>query len=335
MRARTGVWIHTAVFVAAVGLAVYMESRPEELPGTGRAVAEELWGGSRDKLESVHFESEELKVDIVPRRDKTGAYYLVTTEKPAQVLADADAGTSQPEGPQVKRFVSVDQAEVLTSALMPFVASRKLGRIEEKRLGDFGLDKPSGHLKVTVAGKVHEVTVGSLTPGSDDYYVRQPSTGQVYTFSSEQLNRLKFADNRLLERDLHGFRVDEVKGVRITVDANMRALVALEGKTDAWADPATPTTVDETAGNFLSKLARLRPMGYVEQLDGLGPAIFSVDYLDRAGAALGRTDLFRHGEGGEAKYFARTERSRWFAEVQKSTAEQLTLDSRSVSSPPR
>jgi len=246
MRARTGVWIHAVVFAAAVGLAVYVESRPEQGPGMGQVAAVELWGGSREKLESVHFESDELKVDLVPRRDKVGNYYLVTTEKPAQVLADADAGTSQPEGPLVKRFVSVDQGEVLTGALAPFVVSRRLGRVEGARLADFGLDKPSGRLKVAVAGGVHEVTIGSLTPGSEDYYVRQPGTGEVFTFSAEQLNRLKFADNRLLERDLHGFPVDEVKGVHINVDGQSRALVAMEGKSDAWADAAIPTVRDET-----------------------------------------------------------------------------------------
>jgi hypothetical protein len=318
--------VHLTLFAVASALALYTMMRPEDGPQTGRAVAAELWGGSPNELRQIRFDSTELKVWIAPKSDVAGRYYVVNTERIAKAEPDPNAAVSAQKPSAAKQFLSVDEATELAAALVPMKTYRSLGRVDGARMVEFGFDKPAGTLVVDVGGREHKVLVGSLTPGSDEYYIRDEATSQAYTFTAEQINRLKSADSRLMERDLHGFKVDEIAEVRVAVGTKTRALTRLESKADAWADKASPTTLDETAGNFLAKLARLRPQVYLEQVAELSAPLFLVTYLDKKGKKLGQLELYRAGVGPDKKYFARTERTRWYSEVGRPAAEQLEQD---------
>lgn len=330
MKATKGLLLHVGLFVAASTVAFVTASSSRE-PSDGRRVEAELWPGPVDALTRISYEAEGQQVTILPAKDGAGQYAVVEvtkTAKPATGVAGAGPGpdaSASAKPPETKRFISVDEAEKLLSAMAPAKSYRSLGKIDASRLVDYGLDKPESKLSVDVAGKTYRLEIGALTPGSGDYYVRDPDIGNVHTFSAEQIGRLKFSESRMLEHDLHGFNADDVKAVEIFANGKKRRAVRAEGKPNAWADPATPTVVDETVGNWLLKVQRLHPQNYVEKPANLPPsAIVRVEYYDPKGK-VGYLELFR-AKDAEKKYLARSERSRWYVEIPASAAEPIEQD---------
>jgi hypothetical protein len=294
-------------------------------PSEGKRVEAELWPGPPSAVRQITFESEETKASVVPARDPAGQYAVVEVTKLASKNPKADAGTSSVKAPETKRFIAVDEAEKLLSAIAPAKSYRSLGKLEPARLVDYGLDKPESKITVTVGDKSYRLDVGALTPGSGDHYVRDPETGLVSTFTAEVIGKLKFSEGRLLEHDFHGFSTDDVRSIEVLAGGKTRKVVRIEGKPNAWADAATPTVVDETVGNWLLKVQRLRPQNYVEKPSNVASsALVRVEYHDQKGK-VGYFELFRCTDA-EKKYLGRSERSRWYVEVPHTSAEPVEQD---------
>ncbi|HMA96206.1 MAG TPA: DUF4340 domain-containing protein [Polyangiaceae bacterium] len=328
MKATKGLFLHVGLFVAASATALVTASASRE-PSDGRRVEAELWPGPADALSRINYEAEGQKTTILPAKDSVGRYAVVEVTKAAKpplgVAGGGPDASAVAKPPETKRFISVDEAEKLLAAMAPAKSYRSLGKIEPSRLVDYGLDKPESRFSVEVGGKTYRLEVGALTPGSGDYYVRDPDTGQVHTFSAEQIGKLKFSDSRLLEHDLHGFNTDDVRAVEVLAGGKKRRAVRVEGKPNAWADPATPTVADETVGNWLLKVQRLHPQNYVENpVDLPANALVRVEYYDQKGK-VGYLELFR-ATGAEKKYLARSERTRWYVDIPPSAAEPIEQD---------
>lgn len=106
----------------------------------------------------------------------------------------------------------------------------------------------------------------------------------------------------------------------------------MEDKKDGWADAATPTTLDETAGNWMSKLERLR-ISVCQSPGELAPEarVVKVELSGKGGRKLGFLELYKApGEGGKPRFLVKTEHTRWYAEVIASAAEQVEEDLGSV-----
>jgi hypothetical protein len=135
-----------------------------------------------------------------------------------------------------------------------------------------------------------------------------------------------------LERDLHGFAEADVTRVRVSKRGKSREIVTLAEKKGGWADAATPTKLDETAGNWMTKLERLRVQEYIESPSTpLRPddAIVRVDYYSGS-KPVGYVELYKvPGEKG-SDYLVKSERTRWSAKVITSAAEQVDQDLGSV-----
>lgn len=328
MKATKGLLFHAGLLcVAAIIGWVSASSRNE--PSDGRRVEAELWPGPIEAVSRISYEGEGQSVNVSPAKDSVGQFAVVEVTKTAKPdLGMAGAGptlAAATNAPETKRFISVDEAEKLLSAMAPAKSYRSLGKLDAAQLVDYGLDKPEAKLTVVVGGKSHQIEVGALTPGSGDHYVRDPGSGFVYTYSADQIGKLKFAESRLFEHDLHGFNVDEVKSVEVLAGGKSRKVVRVDGKANAWADVATPAAVDETVGNWLLKVQRLRPQSYVEKPSGLPSSGFvKLEYFDQKGKA-GYLEVYR-AMTPEKKYFARSERSRWYVEIPASSAEPIEQD---------
>ncbi|MGC4063188.1 MAG: DUF4340 domain-containing protein [Polyangiaceae bacterium] len=277
------------------------------------------------RIESITLTSEDRIVKIVPKKDPVGRYGIVEVTKLGNSNdTKSAASSSEPPKPEApKRFISVDAVEMLLPALAPAKSYRAIGKLDAKRLTDYGLEKPDSFLEVRIGGRVHKLDIGGLTPGSGDYYVRSPATGEVNTFTAEAITRMKYGESRLQEHDLHGFKVDDVQAVWIVAGDKLKKLKRLESKS-AWADSSTPDKADETASNWLLKVQRLRPTSYLETVPSLGSSFVRVEYRD-AKSQLGYVDLFR-STGAELKYYGRSERSRWYVELPKALVEPVDQD---------
>jgi Domain of unknown function (DUF4340) len=331
---------HGALLVVSAGLAYSVWNKDEAAPEKEPATVD-VWGGSQASFSKLSFEGKTRKVRLESRQDALGFYYVTVVEKEdapdphAGVPGHGDKGPLKPpEGgkKEPSRFVSVKAGETLVKALAPLKALRAVGKVEASRNEEFGLDKPEGTLKVTIDGREHALVIGGTTPGGSERYARYQNNGEVFAISGDIAQSLMFGDSRLPERELHGFKNEDISRVRVQKAGKSRELTRVKEKNEGWADAATPGKQDETAGNWMAKLGRLRGSDFVEKPSTpLRPedALFRVDYLD-GGKSVGFIELYKQpGEKGN-DYLARTEWGRWYVKVPSNTAEQVEQDLGSV-----
>ncbi len=135
----------------------------------------------------------------------------------------------------------------------------------------------------------------TTTPGGSERYARYQNSGEVFAISGDIAQSLMFGDSRLPERELHGFKNEDIARVRVQKGGKTRELVPVKGKNEGWGDIASPTKQDETAGNWMSKLGRLRGSDFVEKpAKPLRPedAIVRVEYFD-GGKSVGFIELYK------------------------------------------
>jgi hypothetical protein len=244
--------------------------------------------------------------------------------------AEASVTPSVPKHTTV-RFVAVKAAGELLKALAPLHALRAVGKVEGTRAEEFGLDKPEGTLKLTIDGKLQSLVIGSATPGGSERYAKAGS-GDVFAISGDVVQSLLYAESRLPERDLEPFKPEEVTRVRVSKGNKTRELTRVPDKKEGWADGSTPTKLDETAGNWMTKLGRLHVQDWVEKpTQPLAPdnTVMHVEYF--AGAkALGSLELYKVPAEKGNEYLARSEYGRWYARVVTSSAEQVDQDLASI-----
>lgn len=328
--------LHGALLVVAAGLAYGVWNQDEPLPEKQQTLVD-VWGGSQASFSKLSFEGKTRKVRLESRKDDVGYYYVTTvdTEEPPPPSGHSvpSAAPLKPPEPKTARFVSVKAGETLVKGLAPLKALRGLGKLGPDRNEEFGFDKPEGTLKVTVDGKEHVLLLGATAPGGSDRYAKYQSSGEVFAISGDTAQSLLFGDSRLPEREPHGFKSDEFSRVRILKGGKSRELVRVKEKNEGWGDIATPTQLDETAGNWMTKLGRLRGSEYIEKpATPLAPqdAVVHVEYYDTGKKPLGFMELYKvPGEKG-SDYLIRTEWGRWYVKVPTSTAEQVETDLASV-----
>ncbi|HEY6555615.1 MAG TPA: DUF4340 domain-containing protein [Polyangiaceae bacterium] len=349
MKSGQGLILHVALLGVAGALAVRVLTRGETPAGAAEQV--EVWGGNPGSLKSLTFESKNNKVSLDARKDSRGRWYVGTVEKTNEAPAGADAGAPMVSsmvgdggaapaaaGKPVKKtetthFVAIKEGEKLAESIAPLMAMRALGKLPPAQVPEFGLDKPEGTLRVVFNDKTRTLTVGGLTPGGSDRYARNPDTGEAYAVSGDFVRSLMFADSRLIARELHDFEPDEVTRAVVTRAKSSRELVKMTGKKQGWADAKTPDKLDETAGNWMSKVERLTASQYMEQVGvPVLPEynVLKVEYFNGS-KPVGFLELIKIPDAkSNAGYIAKTEHTRWYAQVLKSSAEQIETDANSV-----
>lgn len=332
--------LHGALLVVSAGLAYSVWNKDEAAPEKQQAMLD-VWSGSQASFTKLSFESKTRKVRLEGQKDALGYYYVTSVDKEDAPAADPHAGVAgaplkAPDGKQPKketlRFVSVKAGDTLVKSLAPLKAVRAIGKVAPGRNEEFGLDKPEGTLKVTIDGKEHVLIIGGTTPGGSERYARYQNSGEVFAISGDIAQSLMFGDSRLPERELHGFKNEDITRVRVQKGGKTRELVPVKGKNEGWGDLTSPTKQDETAGNWMSKLGRLRGSDFVEKpAKSLRPedALVRVEYFD-GGKSVGFVELYKQPAEKGNDYLARTEWDRWYVKVPAATAEQIEQDLGSV-----
>lgn len=333
---------HLGLLGLASALALSVWTKDDEAPKPNVEQVQ-VWGGAPAQVQKITFEGKNRKVRIEARSDGLGTYYVthVDKEEPAPGSdPHPPHGHSAPKPPLAPKptkkeqlsFISVKSGAELVKSLAPLSALRSIGKIDAKRNEEFGLDKPEGTIKVTIGGREHALVIGGATPGGGERYAKYLGNDEVFAVPGDIAQSLMFAESRLLERELHAFKLEEVTRVKISKGGKSRDLTRIKDKTDSWGDPTQGDKLDQTAGNWMAKLGRLRVQEYVEKpAKPLKPedAVVRVDYYE-SGKSIGFIELFKvPGEKGN-DYLARTEYGRWFVKVLTTTAEQIENDLGSV-----
>ncbi|EYF05291.1 DUF4340 domain-containing protein [Chondromyces apiculatus] len=327
MKVERGFFVHLALLVVAAAFAVGVWTRDKKAAAQSQADVT-VWQGRADDVERIAYEGKKKKVVLEAKKDKVGRYFIGSSEREAAAPEGEKPAEDEPQGKQVT-FVSVGGAEKLAEMLAPLKALRGIGRIGDDRAAEFGLDAPEGTLTVTIKGAERRLTFGAATPGGADRYARDPGSGEVYAVKGDIFRDLDQADSRLLERDLHEWRDVDVTAAKVTAGDRSRELRRSSGGDGKkfWADPGSEGQADETAGNWMTKLDRLRPTEYLPAAPEGREVVVRVDYMG-AGGALGFVELVKvpGTAGGKAEYSLLTERLRLNGKVPATLAEQVEQD---------
>lgn len=331
MRAERSVFIHFGLLVVAAACAALLWTRDKKAVSLASQADVTVWSARPSDISKIAFEGKKKKVVLEAKEDKEGRYFVGTAEREVPV-PHGDAGV--PAAPETKSttFVSVTAADKLAEALAPLKALRAIGKIGEDREAEFGLNEVLGTLTVTLSGGERKLVFGGATPGGGDRYARDPASGEVYAIKGDIYRDLDGGDARLLERNLHEWKGAEAARARITAGEKVREIVrgGPEGKR-FWADPATPDQNDETVGNWMSKLDRLRPTEYAEAPPEPREVVTRVEYAGDGGD-MGYLELVRGppGANGKPEYYLITERTRLHGKVPATLAEQVEQDVGSI-----
>ncbi|HEY2409452.1 MAG TPA: DUF4340 domain-containing protein [Polyangiaceae bacterium] len=324
--------VHVALLGVASVLALIVSTRDEKSDATPKPNDVLVWAGSPDAVSALSFEGKTRKVRLEPHKDDQGRWYVGTVDKdeapppPAHPPLAVDAGAPSASKHETVRFTGGKAADDLVKSLAPLHAMRAVGKVEGTRDEEFGLDKPEGTLKIMIGGKEQTLVIGGSTPTGSERYARTGS-GEVFAIAGDIAQNLSFAESRLAEHDLHSFKPDEVTRVKISKAGKSREAVRIPEKNEGWADATAPGKLDETLGNWMSKVNRLRANDFVEKPSApLAPdaALVHIDYF--AGSKkLGYLELFRvPGEKGN-DFLAKTEYQRWYVKV-PNTVDQIDQD---------
>jgi hypothetical protein len=319
---------HLLALVLAGGFAVSIWTRDKE----PRALAQgdvTVWRGRADDVTHVAFEGKNRTLSLDAKKDDRGRYFVGSAERPAPPpVGDAGAPAA---APTKTVLLSVAGGKKLAEALAPLKALRDVGKPAPDRAADFGLAEPEGTLKVTIGGAEHQLVIGGPTPGGSDRYVKDPSSGEVYAVTGDVFRDVESPDIRLLERELHDFKDAEIQRVHIAAGGKARDLVHGGAELKRiWADAASPEQNDETAGNWMAKLDRLRPLEYLTAPPEGKQPVVRVDF--QGGSPLGWMEVVKvpATSGGKSDYYVQTERTRLFAKVSSTLAEQVEQDLASI-----
>ena len=161
--------------------------------------------------------------------------------------------------------------------------------------------------------------------------MRVEGSGEVYVVKGDIVRNLDTADSRLIERDLHEWKENDVATARVVAGDKSRDVVrgSAEGK-KFWADPEAPGASDETVSNWMTKLDRLRPNEYALTPPEGTESVVRVEYA--AGSkSMGFLELVKVTPAeGKPDYYILSERIRFHAKVAASLAEQVEQDLASV-----
>ncbi|KYG03353.1 DUF4340 domain-containing protein [Sorangium sp. So ce542] len=341
MRLDRSFFVHLGLVVVAALFAVLVWTRDKTAAALSAADVT-VWAGRAEDVERITFEAKSKTVVLEAKKDKDGRYFVGTAERKATPPAEkpkddvhghGDEAQDEPpaeQEPTVKTttFVSVTAGNKLAEAIAPLKALRSVGRIGDDRASEFGLAEPEGTLTVKLRGGERKLVVGGATPGGADRYARDEATGEVYAIKGDIYRDLDTAESRLMERELHEWKDVDLTQARVIVGDKRRELTRSgdEGK-KFWADPASPEQKDETVGNWMSKLDRLRPTEYVAAPPEQKEVVVRVEYTGRAGD-IGFAELVKGppGASGKPDYFLVTERTRLYGKVPVGVAEQVEQD---------
>ena len=281
-----------------------------------------LWSGRAADVDRITWDTKSRRVVLTGKSDAEGRFFEGTVDRDAAPAGDAGAGNHV-----FSTFVSVASAGKLAEGLAQLKAVRAIGRVEGSRAEEYGLAAPEGTLIVRVGGVEHKLLVGAQAPGGLDRYVLDPARGEAFAIHADPVRDLEAAETRLLERDLHAWKENDVVSARLTVGGRTREVVrGGDAGKRFWADPTARDKADETVANWMQKLDRVRINDFVEKAPEGRATVLRVDYQGASGK-LGFVELSRAKDAaGKDEWYLTSERARLWGKVTPSLADQVAQD---------
>jgi hypothetical protein len=258
---------------------------------------------TKNDLEKVRFEDTEGKswAELSRAKDNDGSFVTV------KLSGYDNTGVGLPSGhPGIPmklpdRLVRGNEgAGRLFERFSPLRASRALGVLDPAKLKELGLDDGAKKfVEVTARGIKRRFAIVPAPAGGSDPYIRDTADNKVYIVARQILSDLQAASSNLVERRLHGFRLEDIDHVAIDAGGKKRELRAarLEDLPGVRLAPAeTPDKFDPTLKNWHDKVFVLFPgdvLGKGEVPASGEPVVaLRLDYSSR-GRRLGFVEIAR------------------------------------------
>jgi hypothetical protein len=320
------------------GIAASFAWSKEKTPHAAQETNVTVWSARPSDIQRIVYESKGKKLALEARDEKKGErWFFGTVEHDLTPPPAADGGAPPPAPPKSPPtiFASTTPATKLAESLAPLKAVRALGKIPEARSAEFGFEKHDTNLSVTISGKERKLVVGGTAPGGTDTYVIDPTSNEAYVLKGDSMRDLESGESKLMEHDQHAFKDTDTTAAKVIAAGKTRQLTrgGPEGK-KFWADPTDKEKADETAGNWMQKIDRLRVSEYAAKPpDGL-QVVVRVEYTGASGS-LGFIEVVKtppqaSGEGQKPDYWIMTEHTHLYGKVYQSAGEQVEQDVGSV-----
>ncbi len=251
-----------AVLLAAAMLGSYFSWTYEDAGKEEKGVV--LLDIEPEDLQSLKYEEEDFKIEIVSKSDKLGDYYWAEAErkiKPPKKPNGEDAGEAT-----TKKFAfkASQAAEDTFEDFAPFHAARQLENVSDDNLKEFGLDNPQGTLTLGLKAGPRAFDVGKEGYGHRQYYLRDQETKAIYLFNGQPIRSLRRGDNRLPERRLVEAEMRDVVSFTAKsgeVNATFEQKNASDRAKAYWVEPGQ-TEKNVSAKTWIEKLMRTRATEY-------------------------------------------------------------------------
>jgi hypothetical protein len=300
------VLVQAGLATGALILAYFTWQRAPEL-APDEALALDI---AKNDLVSARFDDPEKNtwVELGRSADENGPFvtvHLSPQDKPGS--AKVPDKTKTPDKPEAKtpdkpeaktpdRLVrGSEAAEKLFASFTPLRANRSLGVLDETKLKELGLDTTKKRITLTLRNGKRTFALAPAPPGGSLPYLRDEASGQVFVVARAFLSDFQIAASSLVERKAHGFRIEDVDRLQVTVGAVKRDFVVVRGEHSVQLAPANASDKPDAAvKTWHDKIFRLWPAEVLGQgempAEGEPQVALRIDYSMR-GRRLGYLEI--------------------------------------------
>ena len=331
-----GAAIQGGLALVALAMAYSVSQRPV-LQQTGDVKVLDL---GKDAAEKVRYDSGTAWGELA-RTQENGEdqAWLLTSSRvlPAKPVPDGGVAEAPVTLPERHLRGNKSALEVLTR-LSPLYATRALGVLPEAKLKELKLDASPKKLTVLAAGKSYGFTV-STSAMAGAPYLRRDSDGAVFLLGGTLVSDLDSAaesptpGGRLLDRQLHTFKVEPGDLIAVAGRGKSRQFVAIQGDVPNTYKlaPKGQITPDLMAKNWHDKLWRLPSMEVLGKDENPAAGMPRDDLRVTYGRGSKELGYFQLGRLNRDVY-GRTEHSAGWLKLPPS-AEELILEVEKIASP--
>jgi hypothetical protein len=250
---------------------------------------------TKNELQSLRFDDEDAKTwaELQLGSDESGSFValrLSRREAPA-AKTTTPAPTAKPTPERLVR--GSDAAKTLYERFAPLRATRALGVLDATKLKDLGLAATKKHITVVTRSGRRVFDLAPAPVGGTDPYLRDQGDGRVFVVSRSILSDFQAAATSLVERHLHGFRLEDADRVSMTAGSaskEFRVARSADGHGVEVASTGTPDKPDPGARTWHERAFALWPsesLGKGEApAEGEPQARLRLDYFAR-GRSMG------------------------------------------------
>jgi hypothetical protein len=283
------------------------------------------------------------KASPPPAADEASSEAAAGAAESSEMTSTEEPKPEEPETITVTSEFPVGEAgENLFELYANLKAMRALGKLDEEKLKEYELNESEENLTILFEdGSQKTLILGKKVYRGADRFVLDNETDEAYVLAGDLLKGIDGGQSGLSLKKLHTFEEDEIGEVKITTEKGEREFIRTKGEKDGrevihWADKADAMENNQTVGNFLDRLGKLKPVEYdTERPVSDLIQVCTVRFFNKHGKELGHTEFYRlppdkqepdSSGKRQTHYYVSTERTHSLGKTSRLAAERVDQD---------